>query len=199
MMKKYIYLTVVVVILAVVAWIWISNTTDIKINHSETVTTPSRIESIKEIGEWEFLSIYDEELVDTVAETRRIWPLPPARRQLTRIYSGTMRLGFDLQKDVSKDWIVERGDTVDVTLPPIRLLDEEFVDEAAARSVIETGKWSAADRSAMYGMAVRKIKKNCMTPDNLQRARESARQQMEQLLRSMGFKVITVRFEDKNL
>lgn len=41
------------------------------------------------------------------------------------------------------------ADTVMVTMPPVKLLDDKFVDEAATKSFIEDGKWSEADRAAL--------------------------------------------------
>ena len=51
--------------------------------------TPQQIESIRAIGQWEFLAISNEELVDT---TRKgIF----TDDHLARIYYGTVRLGID--------------------------------------------------------------------------------------------------------
>jgi hypothetical protein len=54
--------------------------------------TPTIVEQMKEIGQWEFLSISDEELVDTV---RRGFF---SDDELVRIYYGTMRLGIDFSQ-----------------------------------------------------------------------------------------------------
>ena len=71
--------------------------------------TPEQIQSIKSIGEWEFLSISTEELVDTVRRSLL------RRDELARIYYGTLRLGFNM-KDVE---ISTQGDSVLLTLPRI--------------------------------------------------------------------------------
>ena len=80
-------------------------------SNSATMTTkehielsPTQIESIEAIGQWEFLSISDEELVDTVRHGFF------GDDELVRIYSGTLRLGIDLA-DAEEGWIRTDGDT----------------------------------------------------------------------------------------
>lgn len=191
-MKKYLLISLLIALLGVVGYFIISRSTDLSFNQSATETSPTRIDKVLEIGEWEFLSIHDEEILDTVAEVKRIWPLPAGKKRLARIYKGTLRLGFDLKKDVTPGWIEEHGDTVRVTLPPIRLLDERFIDEAASEPLYEEGKWTHVDRQALTRQAVRKMKRVCLTPDNLEKANQSAVTRMEQLLRTLGFTHITV-------
>ena len=95
--------------------------------------TPTIVEQMKEIGQWEFLSISDEELVDTV---RRGFF---SDDELVRIYYGTMRLGIDFSQCDEK-WIEREGDTIKVDLPPVQLLDENFLDETRTKSFFESGK-----------------------------------------------------------
>ena len=59
-----------------------------KSDHVEV--TPATIASIKSIGQWEFLTIHDEEYVDTVREGFF------SDDGLARIYYGTLRLGLDM-------------------------------------------------------------------------------------------------------
>ena len=54
--------------------------------------TPQQIESIRAIGQWEFLAISNEELVDTTRKGLF------TDDHLARIYYGTVRLGIDMQK-----------------------------------------------------------------------------------------------------
>lgn len=150
--------------------------------------TPEQIQSIKAIGEWEFLSIADEEMVDTVR--RGLF----SDDRLTRIYYGTMRLGVNLHK-TKPGWIRASGDSVTVILPPVELLDEDFIDEARTRSFYESGRWTAADREAMYMRAHRMMKRRGLTAVNIGSARNNADAQMRRLMRSMGFENITIRFE----
>ena len=147
--------------------------------------TPTQIKSMKDIGQWEFLAIADEEMIDTIRNGFF------TDDQLIRIYYGTLRLGIDMN-DVQEDWIEKEKDSIMVTLPPIKLLDEKFIDEARTQSFYESGKWTDADREAMYQRAYRKMKDRCMTKENIASAEDNATRQFYQLMRSMGHENIKV-------
>lgn len=148
--------------------------------------TPTQIRSIEQIGEWSFLEISDEELVDTVRHGFF------SDDELVRIYYGTLRLGINT-REAHEGWIRMDGDTLRAVLPPVRLLDDNFIDETRTRSFIETGRWSHQDRKAMYGRAVARMRRRCLTPANYGAARENARVQFVGMLRSMGFDNVDVR------
>ena len=160
----------------------ISLTTDERID-----VTPQQIRSMRAIGQWEFLSISDEEMIDTVR--RGIF----FDDQLVRIYYGTLRLGIDMQQ-LSDSAFSSRGDTLVVALPPIRLLDNNFIDEARTRSFISKGNWDSADREALYRRARQKMLRQCMTLPNLRRAQENAEEQISDMLRVMGYENVSVSF-----
>lgn len=133
--------------------------------------TPTIVEQMKEIGQWEFLSISDEELVDTV---RRGFF---SDDELVRIYYGTMRLGIDFSQ-CNEKWIEREGDTIKVDLPPVRLLDENFLDETRTKSFFESGKWTNADRKAMADRAKALMRKRCLTKENMDLAQKNAEAQV---------------------
>ena len=154
-MKKYgiILLTILALILAgTLYWLNKDNTVSVT-TEEQTTLSPTQVESIEAIGEWEFLAISNEELVDTV---RRGFF---GDDQLVRIYYGTLRLGINM-KDVKEGWIQANAgkDSIVCTLPPIRLLDNNFIDEARTRSFFEEGKWTGADRQALYDRAYAQMK-----------------------------------------
>ncbi len=151
--------------------------------------TPLQVLAMKEIGEWEFLSIEDEELVDTVR--RGIF----SDDHLMRIYYGTLRLGFDM-KNVKDDWITVDKDTINVVLPQIGLLDERFIDEARTKSFFETGSWSDKAREKMYHTAYRKMKARCLTVENIAKAEENARLQFFRMLKAMGYENVKISFDN---
>lgn len=150
--------------------------------------TPTQIESIKAVGEWEFLSISTEELVDTTR--KRLF----SDDQLVRIYYGTLRLGVNM-KQVEPKWIRQQNDTLFLTLPKVGLLDHDFIDEARTKSFFESGTWKAEDREALYKRAYRKMIAHCLTTTNLNTAEDNARESFKKLLRSMGYKNIDIQFE----
>lgn len=150
--------------------------------------TPTQIESIKAVGEWEFMSISTEELVDTTR--KRLF----SDDQLVRIYYGTLRLGVNM-KQVEPKWIRQQNDTLFLTLPKVGLLDHDFIDEARTKSFFESGTWKAEDREALYKRAYRKMIAHCLTTTNLNTAEDNARESFKKLLRSMGYKNIDIQFE----
>ena len=189
-MNKLRLLTVIAVavciIVVVIALMRCNATTSLHISHEGQVEiTPKQIDSIRSIGQWEFLSIADEEIVDTVRHGFF------GDDQLSRIYYGTLRLGLDL-RTMPDDWITMDHDTVVVTIPSARLLDDDFLDEARTRSFIEEGKWSEADRAALTRKAIYLMRRRCLTPANIRRANDNAKVQIEQLIRSMGFKFVKI-------
>ena len=192
-MKKYgiILLTILALILAgTLYWLNKDNTVSVT-TEEQTTLSPTQVESIEAIGEWEFLAISNEELVDTV---RRGFF---GDDQLVRIYYGTLRLGINM-KDVKEGWIQANAekDSIVCTLPPIRLLDNNFIDEARTRSFFEEGKWTGADRQALYDRAYAQMKKRCFTPANIRIAQRNARQQLRDMFKAMGFPNARVEFEE---
>ena len=191
-MKKFtISLTILLLIIIGGALYWLNkdNTASI-ITDEKTTISPTQIESIEAIGQWEFLAISDEELVDTVRHGFF------GDDQLVRIYYGTLRLGIDM-KDAKEGWIETDvdNDSIICTLPPIKLLDNNFIDEAKTKSFFEEGKWTGGDRQAMYDRAYALMKKRCLTPQNIQAAERNAKHQFREMLKTMGFPNVKVEFE----
>lgn len=150
--------------------------------------TPTQIQSMKAIGEWEFLSVSAEELVDTVRKGLF------KDDELVRIYYGTLRLGLNMHC-LQQGWIKAEGDSVAMTLPKIGLLDKDFIDEARTKPFFESGKWKPEDRDALYRKAYRQMMSHCLTPENLQAAEHNAEEQLRNMMRSMGVANVRITFE----
>ena len=153
--------------------------------------TPQQIRTMRDIGEWEFLSVSDEAMIDTVR--RGIF----FDDQLVRIYYGTLRLGIDM-KQLRDDAFSASGDTLLVTLPPVRLLDDNFIDEARTRSFISKGTWDTSVREDLYQRARQKMLQQCLTPQNLKHARQNAEEQFSEMLRAMGFEHIKITIDESD-
>ena len=182
---KWVVRTLLLVVVILVLW-WLlfaekDNHIAIEVDDGIDVT-PQQIESIRAIGQWEFLSISTEELVDTVRKGLI------SDDHLARIYYGTLRLGVDM----SRAQLEARGDTVVATLPRVTLLDSNFIDEARTKAFFESGNWKPAAREALYRKARRQMLKHSLTRENLATARQNADAQLRQLLRSMGYNNITI-------
>ena len=198
-MKRWtkIYVTlglVAVIVVAGLVWRLIDEVKDAKlevVSDNKIDISPEVVQSIKSIGEWEFLSIADEEMVDTIR--KGIF----SDDHLVRIYYGQLSLGVNMHK-VGPRWIEAVGDSVTVTMPKVELLDNDFIDEARTKSFYESGKWSAADREAMYRRAYALRKKNCLNAKNIRAAETNAEAQMTNIMKGLGFRAVTVRFDKKN-
>lgn len=190
--KILVILVLLAVIVVVPIFYWLIKDNSFSISEEEkTGLTPARILSIRNIGEWEFLTINDEEIADTIRHGFF------GDDELVRIYYGTLRLGIDM-RELSEGWLRKEKDTLIATLPPVKLLDENFIDEARTRPFFESGEWSQEDREKLYWKAYRSMRKRCMTEQNIRSAEQNASLQFYNVLRSMGFENVQVRFKDKN-
>lgn len=161
----------------------------VEIGSNEQIdTTPTQIQSIRDIGEWEFLSVSAEEMVDTVRKGFF------SDDELVRIYYGTLRLGINMQQ-LSDDAITIQGDSVQATFPKVTLLDNDFIDEAKTKSFYESGKWTPQAHQALYQKAHRQMLHHCLTPENLTTAQSNAESQLRNLFTQLGYKTITLHFE----
>ena len=154
--------------------------------NSELLPSPTQLRSIERIGKWEFLSIETEEIVDTVRQ-RLLLP----DQHLVRIYRGTLSLGIDLNQ-AQQDWVRMREDTVVVALPPIVLLNPQFINEAETQTFHETGTWDAQSREQLYQKARRMMMDRCLSEENLRMAQETGKVHMKAIFRSLGFENVVV-------
>lgn len=185
-------IALVVVVLLVVGFFWLKGLTKgdhITIGTDNRIElTPTQIQSMKAIGEWEFLSVSAEEMVDTVR--KGIF----RDDELVRIYYGTLRLGLNMHR-LQQGWIKVEGDSVAMTLPKIGLLDKDFIDEARTKPFFESGKWKPEDRDALYRKAYTQMMNHCLTQENLQAAEHNAEEQLRNMMRSMGISNVRITFE----
>ena len=192
-MKKKIIIILTLVVVVIIALRWLVRS----LSHSEVTVaaneqidiTPEQITSIKALGEWEFLAIANEELVDTVRKNIL------KDDHLVRIYYGTVRLGVNMHQ-VSPRWIRTAGDSIEVVLPKIGLLDRDFIDEARSKSFFESGKWSPKDREALYRKAYKKMLHRSLTKENINKAQQNGEAQFRQMMHSMGYEHVSIRFEN---
>ena len=182
---KIAFVAILIVCAIVVARHYMKKTVDTStplqiVTNQSIDITPTQIRSIEQIGKWSFLEVSDEEIVDTI---RRGFF---SDDELVRIYYGTLRLGIDM-RDVKEGWLKADKDSITCTLPDIKLLDNNFIDEAKTQSFYEDGKWTGKDRQAMYYRAYDNMKRRCLTPANIATAEENAKQQFREMLGAMGF------------
>ena len=178
--------------LVIVALFWLRNCTKndyLEVGADDAIDpTPTQIQSIKAIGEWEFLSVSLEELTDTVRKGFF------SDDELSRIYYGTLRLGINMHQ-VEPGWLEADGDSVSLTLPRVALLDRDFIDEARTKPFFESGSWKPEDREALYRQAHENMLQHGLTKENLAAAEANAREQITNLMRAMGFRKVAIIFK----
>ena len=160
---------------------------EVKRNASIDVTA-EEVRSIRDVGEWEFMNVTTEEMVEW--DRHRTF----GTDRLVRIYTGTLRIGVDLKK-ASEDWFTVSHDSIAVLqLPPIQLLDPNFIDEARTRSFYEKGSCPPEARDQLYEQAKQRMLQRCLTPQNMKQAESNARQQFTRIFNGMGFKQVEIHF-----
>lgn len=184
---KSVFSIVMLLLLVGIVLVYLNKGNRLALSKDEKIdVTPTQIQSIRDIGQWEFLTINDEEIIDTVRHGFF------GDAELARIYYGTLRLGIDLQ-DAGEDFIKSKGDTIIVVLPPVKLLDHDFIDEARTKSFFEKGEWKAKDRDDLYRRAYQAMIDRCLTAPNIKSAECNATCQFFQLMKSMGFENVIIR------
>lgn len=181
------------IIAVVVAIFWFANKTkddNVVFGFNDSIdVSPTLIDKMQSIGQWEFLAINDEELIDTVRKGFF------GDDELVRIYYGTLRIGIDF-KTCSKEWISNNDDSIVINIPEMKLLDYNFIDEARTRSFFETGKWSNKDRQDMYERARQRMISRCINEENMLTARNNAKEQIERMLTPIAApKPVRISFE----
>ena len=178
--------------LVIIAFFWLRSCTKgdhIEIGADDAIdASPTQIQSVKAIGEWEFLSVSLEELADTVRKGFF------SDDELSRIYYGTLRLGINMHQ-VEPGWLTAEGDSVSLSLPQVALLDRDFIDEARTKPFFETGSWKPEDREALYRQAHNRMLQHGLTKENIVAAEDNAREQITSLMKAMGFKKVRITFK----
>ncbi len=152
--------------------------------------SPEEIMRLQAIGQWEFLSVEAEELVE------RHYSGLMSERDLVCIYRGTLRIGVDMRK-LPSDWVEMKERSAILHLPQPSLLDENFLDESRTTVFFEQGVFRPEERDAMRTEAKDKMKKRAMTAENLSIARRNAEAQFQKLFLAMGYEDVVVEFDTK--
>ena len=150
--------------------------------------TTDCITSIKEIEEWEFLTLHLEELADTLVSQKL------SERQSAKIVSGTAHLGINTKK-ANKSWIVLTDTKATITLPPIELLDKEIIDDTRTRTFYEKGSINATVKEKMYQNAKKRLKAKALQKENIKMAEENAKETFKSLFTALGYKTVKVTFK----
>lgn len=190
-MVKHWRITLIVIALAFIAYggmvVYRNLTSTDSAVDKPIAQSPEEIIHLRSIGQWEFLSVESEELVE------RHHTGLMSDRDLICIYRGTLRIGVDLRK-LPEDWVEVKGRNAIVHLPQPSLLDENFLDESRTTVFMEQGLFRAEEREAMIAEAKNKMKQRALSTDNLSIARRNAESQFQKLFHAMGYEDVIVEF-----
>jgi len=152
-------------------------------------TTPEEIRALRNIGQWEALSVDTEELVEKNENSLL------SSKQMVCVYRGTLRLGIDMAK-VTDKWCNVQGKTVTLHLPEVELLDNEFINDTRTTVFVQEGNWSADAKQQMRTQAAEAMKKRALSAENLSLARRNAEAQFRQLFTALGYDEVNIVFGD---
>lgn len=165
-------------------------------HQTEVVVTPTpvNLDSIRAIGQWSFLTVEMDEVVDTV--DRGLF----SSDRISVAYHGTLHYGINVA-EARPGWVTIVGDTaVTVVLPPVRLLDDRFLDERNVKVYEGRDDMDFINKPTVRAALVRKAKAAMIRRgrENIPEARSKAETEVRRIFSQHGYKKIVIRFEDDN-
>lgn len=153
-------------------------------------STPEEIRALRDIGQWEFLSVDTEELVEKNEKS-----LFSTQKQLVCVYRGTLRIGIDMN-NLPADWCKVQGKTVLLHLPDVGLLDNDFINDTRTTVFVQEGNWNADAKQQLRTQAAEAMKRRALSAENLSLARRNAEEQFRKLFTALGFNDVNIVFGD---
>ena len=148
----------------------------LKSNNSPTEEGASKIK--------QFFQNAKEKLTGTAAKVTR------SSNEIVLIGKGKVRAGFDLS-NMTKEDIVVHGDTLDVSLPPVKIFDL-IMNPSDFDTEYEQGKWSHELLRPIKEQAKEKLEKDAIECGLLDNAKESGVTKLTELFKAFGFTVVNV-------
>jgi hypothetical protein len=156
--------------------------------------TPVLIKEIRELTQLITVTSFDEVVVDSVKESTDILhaltgiSLKPDK--IVIVARGSVQAGTNLKYLTENDIHVEE-DSITVDLPPAEIL-EVIVNPSGFSTFSETGVWSPGAVNLVKSKARRVMEYRAVQKNILQMAENRSRLLMENFLRSVGFKKVTI-------
>lgn len=112
------------------------------------------------------------------------------------IYPAKLQLGFDLSH-CKEDWLVQRGDTIYVTLPPIEILNKDYsyVDESNRQVPVQTGSWTEQEMNSLREEANHRMVSQCTNEGCWELATTLGKDVIADLLKTLGRRHVIVSTE----
>ena len=155
--------------------------------------TPAVVDSIRSIGQWELASVELSVDVDTI---RKRW-IGLVKDEVKRRYTGRLSVGIDMTQLQDSCYAVS-GDTITVTLPAVRLLDTNFIDESRTRTLIADNEEFADNpqvKKAMLEKARRRLAEQGADRETVAECRQRAAAEVKERFSAIGYSTVVVVFE----
>ena len=155
--------------------------------------TPAVVDSIRSIGQWELASVELSVDVDTI---RKRW-IGLVKDEVKRRYTGKLSIGIDMTQLHDSCYAVS-GDTITVTLPAVRLLDTNFIDESRTRTLIADNEEFADNpqvKKAMLEKARRRLAAQGADSETVAECRQRAAAEVKERFSAIGYSAVVVVFE----
>lgn len=155
--------------------------------------TPAVVDSIRSIGQWELASVELSVDVDTI---RKRW-IGLVKDEVKRRYTGRLSVGIDMTQLQDSCYAVS-GDTITVTLPAVRLLDTNFIDESRTRTLIADNEEFADNpqvKKAMLEKARRRLAAQGADSKTVAECRQRAAAEVKERFSAIGYSTVVVVFE----
>ena len=155
--------------------------------------TPAVVDSIRSIVQWELASVELSVDVDTI---RKRW-IGLVKDEVKRRYTGRLSVGIDMTQLQDSCYAVS-GDTITVTLPAVRLLDTNFIDESRTRTLIADNEEFADNpqvKKAMLEKARRRLAEQGADRETVAECRQRAAAEVKERFSAIGYSTVVVVFE----
>ena len=153
--------------------------------------TPILVKEINNLSQLITITSYNEVVIDSIKKDKPIFTIPVLMDdEIVLIGKGKVLAGVDLAKLQEKD-IYTNDDSVSVTLPKAEIL-QVIANPSDFETFNEKGNWSDNDVTAVKIKLRDKIIAAAIQQNILQKSAAIANVMMENFLRSVGFKKVTV-------
>jgi hypothetical protein len=166
--------------------------------------TPILIKDIKQISQLFTITVYDEVVMDSTKYAQQNviskilqytvpGTVPSGFATVVLVAKGKVIAGTDLQKITEKDVFVEK-DSVSLQLPQAQILDV-IVNPSDVSTFSETGDWLPDEITQVKSRIKNKLVQRALAQDVLNKANTQGVAIMENFLRTIGYKTVTVRLK----
>lgn len=183
---SYIFVSVVIVLIAVVCIVRCSEGNDVKDIYADTAVNINNVELKGEL--YLYSEIIEDYAIEHMSE-KRIWPFPD--KQHAQMLIKCKRMSYVLPLDSIK--VEQRGSTAVVTLPELVVIESEQALNNVNPYLSDDDDFWREHSGSVDAMVNKKIAVRFSKGDKMAKAMETARNTLRTLYVSAGFKEVVFR------